>query len=263
MSATAESGRREAIPVRTTAEAYTHVLDHGADGAAVVVTCPTAWALRGALDAAATATTTTPVHVHTTRVALDRFGWPGRYRLAGAVARATVSVHTADVSQCRAWSCSGEWRAGFESETNTLVVADGVDTVVSVEIDDPAAYDDPVAFGVPSRRAAARAYTAWPDAVGETFDTAAERGPLRSGGDPPAGLVTAWAVARAGCRPAAAARLGRRLGCDGDARTALETLRREGLVVVDDGRLDTPVGDEPWPSVLLELVDTSTPRREG
>lgn len=258
MSATAESGRREAIPIRTTAEAYTHVLDRGTDGAAVVVTCPTAWALRGALDAVATATTT-PVHVHTTRVALGRFGWPGRYRLAGAVARDTVSVHTGDVSQCRAWSRVGEWRAGIEPETNTLVVADDVDTAALVAPE----YDDPVAFGVPSRRAAARVYTAWPDAVGETFDTAAEHGPLRSGGDPPAGLVTAWAVARAGCRPAAAARLGRRLGCDGDARAALEALRREGLVEVDGDRLDTPVGDEPWPSVLLELVDTSTPRREG
>ncbi|MEZ3144545.1 hypothetical protein [Halobaculum sp. MBLA0143] len=84
----------------------------------VGVTCPTTGSVRAALTAAETATAL--VSVYAAPAGLDGLGWPGRYRLAGAVERGDVDLAVARTgSEWLAWS--DDWSARPRCPTRRLV----------------------------------------------------------------------------------------------------------------------------------------------
>ena len=91
-------------------------------GDRVGVTCPTTGSVRATVTAAETVTETAaaPVSVYAAPSGLAGLGWPGRYRLAGAVDRGNVDLAVArTVSACRAWA--DDWSARPRCPTRRLV----------------------------------------------------------------------------------------------------------------------------------------------
>lgn len=212
----------------------------------VGVTCPTTGSVRAALTAAETATAL--VSVYAAPAGLDGLGWPGRYRLAGAVERGDVDLAVARTgSECLAWS--DDWSARLHRPSRRLVFDETVEPPTDT-------HGEPTTVDVPTRRTAEQSLASWPDPVAETFDAAAARGPFRSGDGLPVGLTTAWAVARVGGTAGDVRRLGASLGRRDAALDALGRLRHDEVVSVTDGRLAAPA-DDPWPGALIRLVDTS------
>lgn len=229
---------RSAVELPTAAAVYHYAVDAGGVG----VTCPTVGSLRAVL-AAVEGTPT--LSVYAAPSALAGLGWPGRYRLAGAVDRERVDLAVAEtVSACRAW---GEgWSATLDRASRQLVFDDQTTRPTDT-------YGAPAAPDVPTHRTAQQAIAAWPESVAETFRAAAAHGPLRSGRGLPAGLTAAWGVARAGGTAGGVRRLGASLGCRAAALDALGRLRQCAAVSVADGRLAARV-DDPWPGALVRLV---------
>ena len=233
----AVSVARPAVELPSAAAVYHYAVDASAAG----VTCPTAGSLRAVVATVKEAT----LSVYAAPSALAGLGWPGRYRLAGAVALGRVDLVVAEtVAACRAWG--EEWSGRLAHASRRLVF----DEQPAIPTD---TYGESVTLDVPTHRTARRAIASWPAPVAETFRTAAARGPLRSGKGFPTGLTAAWGLARAGGTPADVRRLGASLGCRAAALDALGRLRRCEAVSVADGRLAARV-DNPWPGALVRLV---------
>jgi hypothetical protein len=229
---------RSAVELPTAAAVYHYAVDAGGVG----VTCPTVGSLRAVL-AAVEGTPT--LSVYAAPSALAGLGWPGRYRLAGAVARGRVDLVVAEtVAACRAWG--EEWSGRLDRASRRLVF----DEQPAIPTD---TYGKSVTLDVPTHQTARRVIAAWPAPVAETFRTAAARGPLRSGRGLPTGLTAAWGLARADGTAADVRQLGGSLGCRDAALDALSRLRRCEAVSVADGRLAARV-DDPWPGALVRLV---------
>lgn len=233
------------VQLPTAAAAYRYAVDAGDR---VGVTCPTTGSVRAAVSAAETATAR--VSVYAAESALAGLGWPGRYRLAGAVARDSVDLAVARTGpELRVWA--DDWSARLHRPSRRLVFDDSPERPTET-------YGEPATLDVPTHRAATRSLASWPDPVAETFDAAAARGPLRSGDGLPAGLTAAWAVARAGGTPSDVRRLGSSLGRRAPALAAVERLQRHDAVSVTDGRLAARF-DDPWPGALLPLATADGP----